>query len=408
MIRNGWLALGLMILCLPCATQAQTQASSTFATVVRVRGDIGVSAANGDRRPLGEGTQVAAGEEIQSAATGEALLRTADGGMLAVRPNTRFLADAYVAEGKSTDRQILRLVAGAIRVVTGWIGSVNRAEHKVITPTATIGIRGTDHEVYVLTKEMAGEAYRSGTYDKVNRGGTTLEASGGSVDIDPGKAGFVRDPALRTRALMTLLMPVLLDRVPDFFVAGSFDQEVDAYSQIAEGESKQSLARQASPAAVPETVAAEQPAPPAAPPLAAGECDPRIVATYWLDRFDAAIVRRDSAAIIAMMAPEIRATARVRSGNDFTAVEFDRNELVASTIAAIAGVKDFRQRRTSLEASPEEATDGNRCARIAVRSLAVEQGVMNGKPYHVEALEEYVLEQRDGAWLAVRAATTQR
>ena len=33
---------------------------------------------------------------------------------------------------------------------------------------------------------------------------------------------------------------------------------------------------------------------------------------------------------------------------------------------------------------------------------------MNGKPFRFEALEDYLLEQRNGEWQAVKAHTTQR
>jgi hypothetical protein len=125
--------------------------------------------------------------------------------------------NVFSAEGKATDRQILRLITGSLRVITGWIGQLNRNDHRIITPSATIGIRGTDHEPYVLPAEMANSSYRQGTYDKVNRGATLLDANGGNVAIESGKVGFARDPnsaGVRTRALMTILLPVLLSRVP--------------------------------------------------------------------------------------------------------------------------------------------------------------------------------------------------
>ena len=48
------------------------------------------------------------------------------------------------------------------------------------------------------------------------------------------------------------------------------------------------------------------------------------------------------------------------------------------------------------------------CDRIGVRSVVIEQGRQNGKPYRFESVEEYVLERRAGQWLAIRAETTQR
>jgi hypothetical protein len=43
-----------------------------------------------------------------------------------------------------------------------------------------------------------------------------------------------------------------------------------------------------------------------------------------------------------------------------------------------------------------------------VSSVALEQGTQYGKPYRFESLEEYVLDLRDGKWLASKAETTQK
>lgn len=407
---------------LPLSGMAQIHSADQgkpFATVWQIKGEVSAGTPGATPRRLAEGMAVHVGEEIGASATGEAVLKTNDGGLIAVRPNTRFQAESYAADGKPEDRQVLRLVTGALRVVTGWIGKLNRNGHKVNTPTATIGVRGTDHEPYVLPAELASEAYRSGTYNRVLRGGTVLEASGGTVEIDPGKVGFVRDPSpIRTRALMTLLMPVLLDKVPDFYVAGSFEKEIDRFSQSAERESLRALARKNPGARVPETAAAgaraTAPAPERSPPAAVPArplptgCQPQEIAAYWLDRFDGAIQRKELKQVLDMLAPEIVATAHVRNGSETMVLEFDRDEMVKSTIASISSIKDYQYRRTTLEAALAPGESEANCQRLTVRSVAIEQGLMNGKPYRVEAQEEYLLERRGTEWLAIKAETRQR
>lgn len=422
MKRKGFL-LPFCLAVLPLLGMAQVNPADQgkpFATVWQIRGEVLAGTPGATPRRLAEGMTVQVGEEIGASASGEAVLKTNDGGLIAVRPNTRFLAESYAADGKPEDRQVLRLISGALRVVTGWIGKLNRNGHRVNTPTATIGVRGTDHEPYVLPAELATEAYRSGTYDRVLRGGTLLEASGGNVEIDPGKVGFVRDPSpIRTRALMTLLMPVLLDKVPEFYVAGSFEKEIDRFSQVADRESLRALARKNPGARVPEPGSSARPAvastgadrtpsaPVAARALPLG-CQPREIAAYWLDRFDSAIQRKELKQVLEMLAPEIVATAHVRSGNEIMVLEFDRDEMVKSTIASISSIKDYQYRRTTLDAVLAPGETEASCQRLKVRSVAVEQGLMNGKPYRVEAEEEYLLERRGQEWLAVKAETRQK
>lgn len=391
-----------------------------FANVWRLRGAVFATSKVGVPRKLQEGETVYVGEKIAATSSGEAVLKTGDAGMVAVRPGAEFIPERFAAEGKASDRQILRLITGSLRVISGWIGQLNRQDHRIVTASATIGIRGTDHEPYVLPAEMANATYQQGTYDKVNRGSTLLEANGGNLAIESGKVGFARDPNSvggRTRSLMTLLLPVLLSKVPDFYVPGSFDQELDRYSETVDTVSQKQLEANAGnvkPATARKSSTPASAAPatevmaPEAPPPAIIGCPPDTIAEVWLGRFDRATARRDIKTILGLFAPDIVAKATVRSGDGTATVEFNRDEFVQSALSSIAGLKDYQQRRVSLQASLAEGETESSCKRINVKSIAIEQGLMNGKAYRFEALEEYLLEQRNGEWLAIRAQTTQR
>ena len=150
-------------------TQANPDTGKPFANVWRLRGDVFVTSKLGVPRRLREGGTVFVGEQVRAAPNSEAVLKTGDSGIVAVRPGAEFVPERFAAEGKSTDRQVLRLITGSLRVITGWIGQLNRNDHRIITPSATIGIRGTDHEPYVLPAAMANDTYRQGTYDSIGR-----------------------------------------------------------------------------------------------------------------------------------------------------------------------------------------------------------------------------------------------
>jgi hypothetical protein len=217
-------------------------------------------------------------------------------------------------------------------------------------------------------------------------------------------------------------------------VPGEFDAELDRYSQTADEDSQRQLeqrrksppppvqesaptkapaavspaptsvpAAPAAPAAKTTAIATAAPTP--APAAAIAGCEPTAIAKSWLEQLDAAIVRRDAAGIVALFAPEaaVRATVRGNEGR-MTSVDLSRDELAASTLAAMAGLTDYKQRRVWIEGKPAGAT----CDRIGVRSVAIEQGRQSGKPYRFEALEEYVIELRGGKWLATKAETTQQ
>lgn len=407
----------------PPAPSAAAENAKPYANVWRLRGDVYATGKSGTVRKLQDGGTVYVGEQVKAAPNGEAVLKTADAGMVAVRPGAEFVMERFSAEGKSTDHQILRLFSGSLRIISGWISKLNRDEHRVVTPNATIGIRGTDHEPYVLPPEMSTNQYRQGTYDKVNRGGTTLDANEGSVDIDSGRVGFARAPNAaggRSRALLTLMLPVLLTKVPEFYVPGTFDRELDNYSENADTQSLKQLERTTgykappspkSPVATPRTDAApgsaSQSTAPSTPAGPVG-CAPQVIANHWLARLDNAILQRDIRTILGLFASDIVAKATVRSGAGMTTLEFERDEMVRSTLNSVASLKDYQQRRISKEANWAENETSESCRQVLVKSLVVEQGLMNAKPYRFEAMEEYVLEKRDGEWQAIKAHTTQR
>ena len=168
--------------------------ATRFATVDRIRGEITAMAGEtGLTRTLRPNDVVFVGERIRAAASAEAVLKTDDAGRIAIRPQAEFVVERFAAQGKPTDYITLHLHKGGLRLITGWIGRNNHALYKVNTLTATIGIRGTDHEPYEMSYDLAETlSQNEGTYDKVNRGGTTMDANGNKLDIDPGKVGFAR------------------------------------------------------------------------------------------------------------------------------------------------------------------------------------------------------------------------
>lgn len=385
-------------------SQALAEEGKVFAHVWRIRGEVQATDARGMVRPLREGSPVHVGDRVRAAGSGEAVLKALDMGIIAIRPGAEFKAEQFVSESKASDSQVLRIFSGSLRLISGWIGKLNPSGNKVVTPTATIGIRGTDHEPYVLGQEQAREkSSKPGTYDKVNSGGTTLSANGADLDIDPGRVGFVED-GRRKRALLTLLLPVLLDKVPDFYVPGVFDAEIERYAEKnlprpALSKPAMAEAKTTSPAA-PVPVVAEQ--------VAADSCVPDEIARIWLARFDAAIVRRDAPAVVELFAPEAVAKATVRSGSGMTTMEFNREEMVKSTFASLSSLKEYAQRRITVEGRLPADETVQECRRLEVKSVLVESGILSGKPFRFEATEEYRLERRDGRWLAVGLETTQR
>lgn len=184
------------------------------AKVVLVEGEVAAFSQTRKKRALAVGDYVSEGDSIVTGKDGELHLDMEDGGYLSVRPNTKMRFVKYQARGEDSDNIVLGLLEGSLRSVTGWIGKLNPGKYTVRTPNATVGIRGTDHEPFVIPKgSTVGDP---GTYDKVNEGGSFIQTPAGRADVSPNQAGYVpHDKGAK---------PHLLSHVPKHFRAGKFDQ----------------------------------------------------------------------------------------------------------------------------------------------------------------------------------------
>ncbi|OQA34355.1 MAG: hypothetical protein BWY57_00505 [Betaproteobacteria bacterium ADurb.Bin341] len=195
----------LALCCLGSAVGAEV-----FGTVDALVGDAYVLDSSGESFPLTKGREIHEGESIGTRQDGEVHLLTMDGGLLALRPNTLFRVDAYKAGQTDDDRIYMTLLKGALRSITGWIGKVRKDAYQLKTPTATIGVRGTDHETLVL--EHAVEGYEAGTYHRVTEGATVMRAEKEELHVKGGEAGFLSHSAGAVPRRLALVPKLFLER----------------------------------------------------------------------------------------------------------------------------------------------------------------------------------------------------
>lgn len=179
-----------------------------------VAGDVRLVDAGGKQSPLRKGQDVNEGDTLLSGTNGTAQLKMIDGAIVALRPGTELKVIDYVFNDAEDGKESasFSLVKGGLRAITGAIGRTNKEKVKIATPTATIGIRGTDHEPVVVLPAPAGVplAAEPGTYDKVNVGATTLTTQVGTTVVAANQVGFAASPTQQ---------PVILPKLPDFYRA---------------------------------------------------------------------------------------------------------------------------------------------------------------------------------------------
>ena len=154
----------------------------------------------GQRIQLSKGMTATVGDTVSTSVNGRVQLRMKDGGLIALKPNTDFLIEAfaYTPQGQASasqtaeNKSFFALLKGGFRSITGAVGKTDKSGYRVRTPVATIGIRGTDYTAQFCAKEC-GAGIDAGLTVAVLTGGVTVSNDVGSLNVDAGEAGFVKD-----------------------------------------------------------------------------------------------------------------------------------------------------------------------------------------------------------------------
>ena len=215
------LSCGRVVLALSlCLGGATSYAQTSAGEVMSVVGSVRAVDASGKTRELAKGGAVHAGDRIITPDGTLVQLRMADGGYLSVRPGTEMVVNRFVYDEVDSSKSsfLVSLLKGGFRSITGLIGRSNPNAYQIQTSTATIGIRGTDHEpMFVPVAGVGRSGNLPGFYDKVNQGETFIKNDLGVLSLKAGQIGFA--PITPTNA------PGVLLKVPDFY---KMDVKVDA------------------------------------------------------------------------------------------------------------------------------------------------------------------------------------
>ncbi len=156
-------------------------------------GKVQIISADGRSQEVKKGDPIQESDTVATAKDASAQLRMQDGGLIAMRPDTQFKVESFKYDGKEdgSEHSFFALLKGGIRAITGMIGHEHKQNYRIAALSTTIGIRGTDHETWVVLpgSELA-KTYAPGTYNKVNKGETTMTTSQGTINILPNEMGY--------------------------------------------------------------------------------------------------------------------------------------------------------------------------------------------------------------------------
>jgi hypothetical protein len=375
MLRIFKRSSALFLLCTATmAVQADEGAESsaeTFATVSWAKGKPSAYCVGCAPRVLQKGMTVKVGDTISTDLLSEVHLITQDQGGVAVRANSQFLVESYQAKGRSDDRQWLKLAKGSFRAVSGWASRLNRDTYRITTPTATIGIRGTDHEPFVVESNFTFEGHQhpSGTYDKVNTGGTELVSIKGKIDIAPSQVGFVAAAGTGSKKRMLFaLLPRILKERPNFYLPGANEAAFDAFAKSSQARLDAAQAQ--------ACLSAEE-----------------VRAT--LAQVDAAMIKEDLEGVMQAFADAVDVELRLPNDKaELDVLRLNRQDLRDSTEQSFAAAENYAIE--SQELALQTGFDGD-CAVARLSRRSVESGVFNGTATRLESEQRFDLEKVEGA-----------
>lgn len=209
--KTPWLTV--WIAAILCGLVVPAWAQNSAAKVLSVSGTASATDAQGRVRPIAKGADVYAGDKVVTAESGLVQMRLHDGGYISVRPGTEMVIDQFLHDEKDASKSsfLVSLLRGGFRSITGLIGRTNPSGYQIRTSTATVGIRGTDHEPMLVldTPGALAQDTPPGLYDKVNEGETFIRNKNGILALKAGDIGF--------SPITTETPPQVLLKIPNFY-----------------------------------------------------------------------------------------------------------------------------------------------------------------------------------------------
>lgn len=208
----GWLGIaGLISLLVTVVMMSSAHADSmpVAGVIVSSVGDTSLSRTGQITSPAGRLQEIYVGDRLLTGADGQISVRFTDGMRMNIGPASQLNVDDYLHDPKG-DRGWFDLLRGSLRTVTGMIGKRSPKSFRLRTPTAVIGVRGTDFSV--VQRDC-----HAGDCSKPELGATEVSVAKGAVDV-ANQAGQVRINAGQTARIDNLGARPMLVRAPTLVV----------------------------------------------------------------------------------------------------------------------------------------------------------------------------------------------
>ncbi|MDQ6653541.1 MAG: FecR domain-containing protein [Acidobacteriota bacterium] len=154
------------------------------ARVASVSGRATISKSAGPASALRQGELLAPADVVDTSGGGRVRIELSDGSVVIVQPGTRVILQDYGAAGSL--RELLKIIVGRVRIKVNHFGAQPNP-YRVNSPSASIGVRGTEFSVSVGTGGETEVVVYEGLVEV-----TRLSDPRDRVTVEPGRGVIVR------------------------------------------------------------------------------------------------------------------------------------------------------------------------------------------------------------------------
>lgn len=176
--------IAAIILALALAPAISSAAQEAGSRVYVVRGNVFVTQGKNPAHRVINSEPVVADTFINTGDNSAALVRFEDGQVVTMQASSLFQVGDYRYDTKEAQNSniVFSLFKGGARFLTGLIGQQNKRAFKLLTPNATIGVRGTDFMLTMGDKATYGQVL-TGSVGMTNAAGTQVLGAGQSAIV---------------------------------------------------------------------------------------------------------------------------------------------------------------------------------------------------------------------------------
>lgn len=158
----------LLVAILLLAAPVAALAADPVGRILSSTGRVTAVDANGFQRTLTRNDVVFAGDEVKTGRRGRVQIRFRDEGLIDLKPDTQFEIEEFrTRRSGGGGSAVFNFLKGALRTISGLIGSEEEDEYQMNTPVATVGIRGTEYSLQFCDSACAEQGLDLGLYGRV-------------------------------------------------------------------------------------------------------------------------------------------------------------------------------------------------------------------------------------------------